>query len=27
MLNNLCKVFNCTISDILEYVPDKEDKS
>lgn len=24
-----CKtpVFNCTISDILEYVPDKEDKS
>lgn len=25
MLNNLCKVFNCTISDILEYVPDKED--
>ena len=27
MLNNLCKVFNCTISDILEYVPDKEVKS
>ena len=25
MLNNLCKVFNCEISDILEYVPDKED--
>lgn len=27
MLNNLCKVFNCTISDILEYVPDKEDEA
>ncbi len=25
MLNNLCKVFNCEISDILEYIPDKEE--
>ncbi|MCI9124451.1 MAG: helix-turn-helix domain-containing protein [Eubacterium sp.] len=26
MLNNLCKVFHCEISDILEYVPDKDEK-
>ena len=24
MLNNLCKVFDCEISDILEYVPDDD---
>ncbi len=24
MLNRLCKVFNCQISDLLEYVPDDE---
>lgn len=24
MLNNLCKAFNCPISDILEYIPDEE---
>lgn len=24
MLNNLCKVFNCEISDILEYIADEE---
>jgi len=24
MLNNICKTFNCEISDILEYVPDEE---
>ncbi len=23
-LNKLCKYFNCTISDIMEYIPDKE---
>lgn len=22
MLNALCKAFNCTISDIMEYIPD-----
>lgn len=22
-LNNLCKAFNCEISELLEYVPDK----
>ncbi len=21
-INNLCKVFNCTVNDLLEYVPD-----
>lgn len=24
-LNNICKVFNCEISELLEYVPDKKD--
>lgn len=24
MLNQLCKAFNCSISDLLEYVPDEE---
>lgn len=23
-LDKLCKYFNCTISDLLEYIPDKE---
>lgn len=23
-LNNMCKVFNCEISEILEYVPDDD---
>jgi len=23
-LNNLCKVFDCEISELLEYVPDKK---
>ncbi len=23
-LNNICKVFNCEISELLEYVPDKK---
>ena len=23
-LNSLCKAFNCEISDLLEYVPDKK---
>lgn len=22
-LNNICKVFNCEISELLEYIPDK----
>lgn len=26
-LNNICKVFNCEISELLEYVPDKKNKS
>ncbi|CDE96849.1 putative transcriptional regulator [Clostridium sp. CAG:567] len=25
-LNNICKVFNCEISDLLEYIPDTKDK-
>lgn len=25
-LNSLCKAFNCEISDLLEYIPDKKDK-
>lgn len=25
MLNNLCKTFDCSISDILEYIPDQEE--
>lgn len=24
-LNSICKVFDCPISDLLEYIPDKED--
>ncbi len=24
-LNNMCKAFNCEISELLEYVPDKKD--
>lgn len=23
-LNSLCKAFNCEISDLLEYIPDKK---
>ena len=23
-MNNICKVFNCEISDLLEFVPDKK---
>lgn len=23
-LNNMCKAFNCEISELLEYVPDKK---
>lgn len=23
-LNNICSVFNCEISDLLEYIPDKK---
>jgi len=23
-LNELCKMFNCTIHDIIEYIPDEE---
>lgn len=26
-LNNICKVFNCQISELLEYIPDKEKTS
>ena len=25
-LNNICSVFHCEISDLLEYIPDKKDK-
>ncbi len=25
-LNNICRVFNCEISDLLEYIPDSKDK-
>ena len=25
-LNRICSVFNCEISDLLEYIPDKENK-
>ncbi len=25
-LNNICKAFNCEISDLLEYIPDTKDK-
>lgn len=24
-LDKLCKVFNCTLTDIIEYIPDSED--
>lgn len=27
MLNRLCKVFDCQISDILEYIPDTEEET
>ena len=26
-LNNICKAFNCEISELLEYIPDKEKKN
>lgn len=26
-LNHICQVFNCEISDLLEYIPDVEKKS
>lgn len=26
-IDNICKVFNCEISELLEYIPDKKDKS
>lgn len=26
-LNNMCKVFNCEISELLEYIPDDNEKS
>ena len=25
-LNNICKAFNCEISELLEYIPDKNEK-
>lgn len=25
-LNNICKAFNCEISDLLEYIPDSKEK-
>lgn len=25
-LNRICSVFNCEISDLLEYIPDEEEK-
>lgn len=25
-LNNICSVFQCEISDLLEYIPDKKSK-
>ncbi len=25
-LNDICSVFNCEISDLLEYIPDTQDK-
>ena len=24
-LSNICKVFNCELSDLLEYIPDEEE--
>ena len=26
-LNNMCKAFNCEISELLEYVPDNEESA
>ena len=26
-INKLCKLFNCTVGELFEYVPDKEHKS
>lgn len=26
-INNICKVFNCEISELLEYVPDKKENT
>ena len=26
-LNNICKAFNCEISELLEYIPDKQKKN
>ena len=26
-LNNICKAFNCEISELLEYIPDIEEKN
>ena len=25
-LNNICKTFNCEISELLEYIPDEKNK-
>lgn len=25
-VNDLCKILNCTVSDVIEYVPDEESK-
>lgn len=25
-LNNICKAFDCEISELLEYIPDEKDK-
>lgn len=27
MLNEICKVFNCSISDVLEYIPDENEEA
>ena len=26
-LNNICKVFDCEISELLEYIPDEQNKN
>lgn len=26
-INSICSVFNCEISDLIEYIPDKDKKS
>lgn len=26
-LNNICKAFDCEISELLEYIPDKKEKN